>query len=175
MGKGLCQEEHRERGRIDVDEGLMRRHGQSLLLGAFAFLLLGAGFLNTDKAAFATTLVVLATACFVLAVLLSRAAGPLELGPLKMALVKELGDQAEKEGLTPPQTAAATARLLDSLRRNAGIRAAPLAEADMRGKLLQDAIREGLNPTSQDGDLKRRLETLSTRADRILAQIRERS
>jgi hypothetical protein len=150
----------------------MRRHGQSLLLGAFAFLLLVAGFLNTDKAAIATTLVVLATACFVLAVLLSRTPGPLEFGPLKIALVKELGDQAEKEGLTPQQTAAATARLLDSLRRYAGIRAAPLAESDMLGKLLQDAIREELNPPSQGGDLKRRLEALSTRADRILAQIR---
>jgi hypothetical protein len=150
----------------------MRRHGQSLLLGAFAFLLLVAGFLNNDKAAIATTLVVLATACFVLAVLLSRTPGPLEFGPLKIALVKELGDQAEKEGLTPQQTAAATARLLDSLRRYAGIRAAPLAESDMLGKLLQDAIREELNPPSQGGDLKRRLEALNTHADRILAQIR---
>ena len=153
----------------------MRRHGRSLLLGAFAFLLLVAGFLNTEKTAFATTLVVLATACFVLAVLLSRAAGPLEFGPLKMALVKELGDQAEKEGLTPRQTAAATARLLDSLRRYAGISAASLAESDMLGKLVQDAIREELNPPSEGGDLKRRLEALTTGADRILSRIREQS
>jgi hypothetical protein len=130
---------------------------------------------NADKAALATTLVVLATGCFVLAVLLSRAAGPLEFGPLKMALVKELGDRAEKEGLTPRQTAGATARLLDSMRRYAGIRAAPLEESDMLGKLVQDAIREELNPPSPGGDLKRRLEALSTGADRILAQIRERS
>jgi hypothetical protein len=153
----------------------LRRHGQSLLLTAFAFLLLVAGFLNTDKAPFATTLVVLATACFVLAVLLSRAAGPLEFGPLKMALVKELGDQAEKKGLTPQQTAAATARLLDSLRRYAGIPPASVAESNLLGKLVQDAIREELNPASQGGDLKRRLEALSTGADRILAQLRERS
>jgi hypothetical protein len=153
----------------------MRRHGRSLLLSAFAFLLLVAGFLNTDKAAFATTLIVLATACFVLAVLLPGPTGPLEFGPLRMALVKELGDQAEKEGLTPRQTAAATARLLDSLRRYSGIPVAPLAETNMLGKLVQDAIREELNPPSQGGDLKRRLEALSTGADRILAQIRERS
>jgi hypothetical protein len=131
----------------------LRKHGQSLLLGIFSLVLLVAGLVNNDKSALSTTLVVLATGCFVLGVLLSRAEGALKLGPggLEIENLAKVVEKAAEKGFTPQQTGMAVQRYLKEVSRIPDPFAGPRAILSKIEKGRFDrAIREAIKRTQED-------------------------